>query len=714
MVIGIIHNVTVLIALSLLHFIFSKKSNFRYKGVREILMGVIIGLIGVILMMTPWTYQPGIVFDTRTILLSVSGLIIGVIPTIIAMATTALYRIYIAGDGIVMGVATIITAGTVGMLWAALRPRWRKKKYYLEMYAMGLTTHIGMLLCTIFLPEDLRIETLKNIAPTVLIIYPIGTLLLGIVLTANNTRLENENKVKEEVERRTSFFNASRDMMFIKDDKFRYVLINEAICKFFGKSRDEILGKSDHDLLPGVNLDDVLESDLKILKEGVTVTIEEKIGDNIYEATKFPTKLDDELFGIGGIVRDLTTIIKKRNIQEAILQISKSSISEINFKSFLEQVHFQLNKVIPVKNIYIALYHSDTDMYSFPYYVDEFDELEDDAMEVLHGSLTDYVRRSGKSQYVSDKIAEKLKADDVIFIPYGTSAPLWLGSPLYDSEFKEVIGVIAIQDYENDSAYSPDDLDLLEIFANSIGVFIERVKNIESLKVAKFKAEESDRLKTAFLANMSHEIRTPMNGIMGFANILLDEVTDPTHKEYLTIITKSADRLLATINDVLDISRIETGQVVIHKTKFDLIELLKELYTFFNGNNNQNIEIRLSPGSDSSLIIESDKTKIQQILINLIGNAIKFTKEGFVEFGIKTTDTNFIIYVRDTGIGIAEEYHKSVFDRFVQADTGAIREFEGSGLGLAISKLYTELLGGNIWLESKLGAGTTFFVQLPL
>ena len=213
---------------------------------------------------------------------------------------------------------------------------------------------------------------------------------------------------------------------------------------------------------------------------------------------------------------------------------------------------------------------------------------------------------------------------------------------------------------------------------------------------------------------MSHEIRTPMNGIMGFANILLDEVTDPTHKEYLTIITKSADRLLATINDVLDISRIETGQVVIHKTKFDLIELLHELYTFFNGNNNHSIEIRLSPGLDSSLMMESDKTKIQQILINLIGNAIKFTKEGFVEFGIKTTDTNLIIYVKDTGIGIAEEYHKSVFDRFVQADTGAIREFEGSGLGLAISKLYTELLGGNIWLESKLGAGTTFFVQLPL
>ena len=208
------------------------------------------------LMMTPWTFQPGIVFDTRTILLSVSGLIIGIIPTIIAMAIASLYRIYIAGNGIIMGVATIISAGTIGILWAYIRPRWRgKKRYYIEIYVMGLATHIGMLMCIIFLPEEIRLETLKNIAPTVLIVYPIGTLLLGIIFTSNTSRLENEHKFKEEVERRTSFFNASRDMMFVKDDMFRYVLINDAICKFFGKSRKEIIGKSDVDLLPGLLLD---------------------------------------------------------------------------------------------------------------------------------------------------------------------------------------------------------------------------------------------------------------------------------------------------------------------------------------------------------------------------------------------------------------------------------------------------------------------------
>lgn len=204
-----------------------------------------------------------------------------------------------------------------------------------------------------------------------------------------------------------------------------------------------------------------------------------------------------------------------------------------------------------------------------------------------------------------------------------------------------------------------------------------------------------------------------MNGIMGFANILLEEVTDDSHKEYLTIIKKSADRLLATINDVLDISRIEAGLVVIQKTEFDINELFQDMFTFFNGSAHD-IEVKLSINTSFPLIIESDKVKLQQILTNLIGNAIKFTKEGYVEFGFKKSETSLVIYVKDTGMGIDKEYHKSIFERFVQADSSRIREFEGSGLGLAISKLYTDLLGGKIWLESEINVGTTFFVQLPL
>jgi signal transduction histidine kinase len=287
-----------------------------------------------------------------------------------------------------------------------------------------------------------------------------------------------------------------------------------------------------------------------------------------------------------------------------------------------------------------------------------------------------------------------------------------MGAPLFDVNFQEVIGVIVVQDYEDSRAYNEDDLALLEIFANNIGMFIERIKNIEILKEAKIRAEESDKLKSSFLANMSHEIRTPMNGIMGFANLLLEEVEDPEHKGYLEIISKSADRLLATINDVLDISRIEAGQVVISNSVFDLNELVTELHGFFKANTTK-LDIRISLGSSEPFMVNTDKIKLNQILTNLLGNAIKFTKEGYVELGYSVGIDNFTLFVKDTGIGIPEDKLEAVFDRFVQAHTTSDNEFEGTGLGLSISKLFAEILGGRLWVKSKIGEGSTFFLTLP-
>jgi len=715
MVIGIIHNVSILLALSMLHYLFARKSEIYYKGIREIILGIIIGFIGVILMMTPWTLQPGLVFDTRTVLLSVCGLIIGPIPTIIGMATTSLYRIYMAGDGIVMGVATILTSGSVGILWGALRPRWYERRMKTELLLMGILTHILMLCCIIFLPKELRESTFRNIAPTVLIVYPVGSMLLGIVLMTNKERRESIRRFTEAEERKTTFFNASNDMMYIKDENFRYIDVNDAICSFFNRDKDEILGRTDEELMSGQNLEDVILSDNQVINGLATIKIEERFGDKIYEATKFPIKLESEKYGIGGIVRNLTDVIKTRNVQEAVLNISKSSLKEQNLTSFSRNIHEQLGRVIPVKNIYIAMYDKETDLYSYPYYVDEFDTIEDGFTETLPGSLTDYVRRSGQSKLITNEIRSELQQDGLVFSRFGTETPsfVWIGAPLFDSEFKDVIGVIVVQDYYDQKAYNSDDLALLEIFANNIGLFIERIKNVENLREAKLKAEESDRLKTAFLANMSHEIRTPMNGIMGFANILLDEVTDETHHEYLEIISKSADRLLATINDVLDISRIETGQVCVTKSEFDINDMFRELHSFFKVNNSH-IDVLLMLERNEPMHIYTDKTKFQQVMINLLGNAVKFTRKGSVEFGYSVGISNITIYVKDTGIGIPEASREVIFDRFVQANSSALREFEGTGLGLAISKLFVELLGGRIWLTSEVGVGTTFFVSLPV
>ena len=712
MLLGIIHNISILLALSMLHYLFGLKPVNQFKGIREILLGIVIGSIGIILMLSPWTLQPGLVFDSRSILLSVTGLIIGPIPTIIAMATTALYRIYMAGDGIVMGVATILTSGTTGILWGAFRKNWYKKNRVKELLMLGLLTHIIMIADLIFLPEELRLSTLINVGPVVMTAYPLATVFLGIVMLTNIDRYESMSKYKEAEERKTSFFNASKDMMYIKDNNFRYLEVNDSLLDFFGKSANEVMGRTDSELLADGDLDDVIISDNEVLDKNSTIKIEERFGSRLYEATKFPVILESGKYGVGGVVRDLTSAAQKREVQEAILNISRSSLTHTSLSKFLEEVHHQLGSIISAKNIYVALYDKARDVYSYPYYVDEVDTVEPGLTETLHGSLTDYVRRGGKGKIINFNIEEDLRKDGLIFATYGTDSSVWMGAPLFDVNFQEVIGVIVVQDYEDSRAYNEDDLALLEIFANNIGMFIERIKNIEILKEAKIRAEESDKLKSSFLANMSHEIRTPMNGIMGFANLLLEEVEDPEHKGYLEIISKSADRLLATINDVLDISRIEAGQVVISNSVFDLNELVTELHGFFKANTTK-LDIRISLGSSEPFMVNTDKIKLNQILTNLLGNAIKFTKEGYVELGYSVGIDNFTLFVKDTGIGIPEDKLEAVFDRFVQAHTTSDNEFEGTGLGLSISKLFAEILGGRLWVKSKIGEGSTFFLTLP-
>ncbi|CAK8725207.1 hypothetical protein KKHLCK_16135 [Candidatus Electrothrix laxa] len=243
----------------------------------------------------------------------------------------------------------------------------------------------------------------------------------------------------------------------------------------------------------------------------------------------------------------------------------------------------------------------------------------------------------------------------------------------------------------------------------------------QELIKAKEKAEESDRLKSAFLANMSHEIRTPMNGILGFVDLLKEpHLTGEEQEQYVKIIRKSSDRMLNTINDLIDISKIEAGQVDVVKDKTHVNQLLDAQYNFFSMKaSSKGLKmICKSSLTGSEARICTDKQKLEEIFSNLIKNAIKFTDQGKVTIGyslITDKDCNFLeFYVKDTGIGIPQSRIKAIFNRFEQADIETSRAFEGSGLGLAISKAYVEMLGGKIWVESEEGVGSRFSFTLPL
>ena len=244
----------------------------------------------------------------------------------------------------------------------------------------------------------------------------------------------------------------------------------------------------------------------------------------------------------------------------------------------------------------------------------------------------------------------------------------------------------------------------------------EQKRTEKELIEAMNKAKESDRLKSAFLANMSHEVRTPMNGILGFSNLLKQHDVDlEKRKEYIDIIQKSGKRMLNTINDLINISRIESGQMEVKGSYMNINDKINELYQFFKLEaKNKSLDLSFSTGLEKeNAQIYTDAEKVHAILSNFINNAIKFTEKGSIKFGYRIVNDQIEFFVTDTGRGIGKDHFDKIFDRFVQADLSLTRAYEGSGLGLSISKAYADLLNGHIRVESEPDKGSTFYLYIP-
>jgi PAS domain S-box-containing protein len=252
----------------------------------------------------------------------------------------------------------------------------------------------------------------------------------------------------------------------------------------------------------------------------------------------------------------------------------------------------------------------------------------------------------------------------------------------------------------------------------------ERKKMEQDLIAAKERAEESDKLKSAFLANMSHEIRTPMNSIIGFSQLLSEpDIEEEERNQYINLIQNSGNDLLNLIDDIIDISKIEAGQMKVYKSQYFLDNILKELYLSFSEliktkEDKSHLTLKYNrPKGAENVVIFTDIDRFKQIFRNLLNNAIKFTEAGFVEFGFKpnnkTENPHVEFYVRDTGIGIPKDKTAIIFESFRQANTSDTKIYGGTGLGLTITKKMVEILGGNIWVESTAGQGSTFYFILP-
>ncbi len=443
-----------------------------------------------------------------------------------------------------------------------------------------------------------------------------------------------------------------------------------------------------------------------------------KNGELYWESTSISPVINEDLEIVNYVVikEDITERKRLEETQKLLLEISQMATKHITLTSFLAEVHQKLKKIVRADNFYVALYNETTHTFSFPYHVDKYDQGKLNEPYDFRNSYNDHVLKTNQSLIVTPEYQIEIERDGAV-IGYGDELSVWLGVPFKTANTFKPNAVIAIQDYKNQESYTETDKLVMEIIAHHVGSFIERIQYLEELVQAKEKAEESDRLKSAFLANMSHEIRTPMNGILGFTNLLLEPDLSSAQKEsFIKIVHQSGQRMLNTVNDLVEISNIEAGVVHVSVQETDFNERVEELIHFFKPEaEKKGLELivdQFLPFTAKN--ITTDQNKLDSILTNLIKNAIKYTDSGTINVCCRTRGPLVEFYIKDTGVGIPEDRQGIIFERFFQIEIAdKTRIFEGSGLGLAIVKSYVEMLGGKIWVESQEGKGSTFYFTLP-
>jgi len=289
-------------------------------------------------------------------------------------------------------------------------------------------------------------------------------------------------------------------------------------------------------------------------------------------------------------------------------------------------------------------------------------------------------------------------------------------APIFDTQ-GNVMGVTGISLEISKRKHNEEEI---RNYSEKLAIQNVKLKLInDELKSAKERAEESDKLKSAFLANMSHEIRTPMNAILGFATLIRNRVlSEDKRRQYIDLINSNCRQLLHIITDIIDISKIEAGQINIFNKNFQLNKVLYDLFLSYKNQIealNKPIELIFSPGlKNEESAVFTDKVRLEQILSNLLSNALKFTDHGSIELGYYTERRKDIVFfVKDTGIGMNEEEQKVIFDRFRQVSSSYNKLYGGTGLGLSISKGLAEKLGGKIWVESEIKKGSYFYFTMP-
>jgi PAS domain S-box-containing protein len=602
----------------------------------------------------------------------------------------------------------------------------RRSLHAIFIYIFFISVFLFYFIMRIFYPLGLMSKSLKNgnSEPLRKIFHrndefgQLALLINNFFIQKNKLVAEiNERKESEDLLRKLiSAIEQNPATIIITglDGKIEYV--NPKFTAVSGYTLHEVLGKNPRFLKSGQTLAAQYLDMWNTISRGNVWRGEfdnkTKSGEVYYESVVVSPIFDEvgKITNFMAINEDIT--LKKRDaaIRNIIYKIAQAGTVAHNLFELIDNIRLYLSELIDVTNFYVALYDDRSDTFLLPHFQDEKDYF---TSFVAGKTLTAYVLHNKKALMVNrGQIKELVELGEIEMV--GESASIWLGVPLIIDD--KAIGAFVVQSYDDQNAFTEKDLAMLEFVSHEISHTIQRIKAEGDMRVALAKAELSDKLKSSFLANMSHEIRTPLNCILGFTKLLNESEIDQDKRfAYSKIIKTNGDQLLSIINNLLDFSMIETGQIKMNKKRFVIEKIFFDIEKEFHHEAiDRSLVITVSlPDAHSETYIESDLTRVRQVLRNLVGNALKFTKKGEVNFGFKHVENGIEIFVKDTGIGIAYDFRQYVFESFQQADKTHSRKYGGNGLGLAISKKIVDMLGGKIRFESQLGKGSTFYVFIP-
>jgi len=759
---ALIHNIALLLAIALLFDLVAlnwKPGKIRFE---QVPLGLLLGGIGVVLMLTPWVFSQGIIFDTRSILLGISGLIFGLVPTVIAMIITSVFRYYQGGVATLTGISVIIFTGSIGLIWRHFRRKTMAGIKPVELYIFGLLIHIVMLTLMFLMPFQTALQVVKSISIPVLVFYPIGTALLGMLMINRMQRIQsmedlqrNENRLRSLVGILQHATQSSVELLDyslakaieLTESKIGYVFT-------YDEERQELIlnslneGSLEHDMILNpqkcYTLDQtgfwgdavrqrspILLNDFQAQQQlmngypagnilinrfiSIPVIVKEQIVAVAGVANKESEYDESDVLQLTLLMDDAWKAVQRERVEEALRQ------SEERYEAIINNLPNSIVNILDNE---------------FRYQFTAGEALEETGLtnDSLVGKTIFDVLEPVLAQELAIKYQQVLKGNTIqVEVEFGDKFFHLHATPLRDNAGNInqilVLSINVTERHITEQKLITTQIKLKELLVEADQSRKALLSVIEDQKLAEEQIQKLNqelelrvRQRTAelmvanqeleaFSYSVSHDLRAPLRAMDGFSAALLSgysEQIDSQGKHYLERIQEASQRMGLLINDLLNLSRVT--RVDFSRQMVKLSEIVHELAAELQSQKHEN-NIAFTIAED--VVAEGDPHLLKIVLDNLLNNAVKFSSKqenAIIQFGVKSQNNELIYFVSDNGVGFDMAYAGKLFSPFQRLH--GMHEFPGTGIGLVTVQRIIHRHGGRIWPESELNHGATFYFTL--